>query len=198
MPSSASVNTLQRFGLKLFLKADVAMEPRSIVPVFHRWIQTGAVRGLLIDVADYTHLVNGPSVLLVGHEGNYALDYRDGRPGLYYYRKRSADGTLADRLVTLGRTVLEAGALLESDDAVGPGLRFRGDELEFVINDRLVPCVDDDLEKALLLALTDFLRRLYLEQAHEVAHAECGGDRPTFTLRSAVDVSIATLLERLK
>ena len=60
--------------------------------LLHRWIQiAGSGCGkwtIAIDVADYTHLPDGPSVLLVGHEGNYALDCRDGRQGLYYYRKR--------------------------------------------------------------------------------------------------------------
>ena len=41
--------------------------------MFHRWIQTRAVDGLLIDVADYTHLKDGPQVLLAGHEGNYSM-----------------------------------------------------------------------------------------------------------------------------
>ena len=76
-----SVDTLQRFGLKLFLQSGQEVDPKSLIPVFHRWIQTGAVGGLLIDVADYTHLAEGPSVLLVGHEGNYAFDYRDDGPG---------------------------------------------------------------------------------------------------------------------
>ena len=194
---SPSVEALQRFGLKLFFRSKVGVEPRSFIPVFHRWIQTGAVGGLLIDVADYTHLVDGPGVLLVGHEGNYALDFRNGRPGLYYYRKQPADGTLGERIVALGRTVLEAGCLLETDDALGPNLRFRGDELEFVANDRLVAPPNDDTAEALRPVLSGFLDTLYQDQDHDVSRSASGGDLLTFSLRAANDVSVSTLLARI-
>ena len=194
---SPSVEALQRFGLKLFFKSRVGVEPRSFIPVFHRWIQTGAVGGLLIDVADYTHLVDGPSVLLVGHEGNYALDFRNGRPSLYYYRKQPADGPLAERLLALGRTVLEAGRLLETDDVLGPNLRFRGDELEFVANDRLLAPPDHDTAEALRPVLAGFLDRLYQDQDYEVSRSASSRDRLTFTLRAAHDISVSTLLERI-
>ena len=193
-----SVDTLQRFGLKLFLQSGQEVDPKSLIPVFHRWIQTGAVGGLLIDVADYTHLAEGPSVLLVGHEGNYAFDYRDGRPGLYYYRKRPAAGPLADRLVALARVVLEATHLLEVDDALGPDLRFSGNELELVTNDRLLAPAIDEVAEALRPALASFLDRLYPGEAHDVSHATPDGDRLTFTLRSASEVTVRTLLSRIK
>ena len=91
---------LQRFILKIFVEPASAGEPSTIIPVFHRWIQESAVPGLLIDVADYTHLVDGPSVLLVAHEANYALDGIGGRPGLSYTRKQPSEGTLPERLAT--------------------------------------------------------------------------------------------------
>ena len=58
------VDDLQRVALKVFLTNDSELDPRDAIPVFHRWIQTQAVNGLLIDVADYAHLPSGPAVLL--------------------------------------------------------------------------------------------------------------------------------------
>ena len=39
---------------------------------------------MLIDVADYGHVPQGPGVVLVAHEANIYLDRLDGRTGLTY------------------------------------------------------------------------------------------------------------------
>ena len=48
-----SVENLYRFGIKVFLSESPDPDLHTFVPMFHRWIQTHAVDGLLIDVADY-------------------------------------------------------------------------------------------------------------------------------------------------
>src|SRR4030095_5221476 len=71
----AAIEALQRIGVKLFAADGSSVQPREFVPIFHRWIQTQAVANhLLIDVADYAHVPDGPGVLLVAHEGNFSLD----------------------------------------------------------------------------------------------------------------------------
>ena len=94
--------------------------------------------GLLIDVADYTHLTGGPRVVLVAHEGNYALDDADGRPGLVYTRKQPLDGPLADRLAEAARALFAAAERLERDSAdEGDGrAAFLGNEIAVIANDR--------------------------------------------------------------
>lgn len=200
---SRPVEHLQRCGLKVFLAPDAPDAPdaapdvRAFIPVFHRWIQTGAVDGLLIDVADYTHLADGPAVLLAGHEGNYAIDRADGRTGLCYHRKQPADGPLADRLAALGRTLLTAAVLLESDAAGASRCRFRGDELEFVANDRLLAPPEPATAAALRPHLAEFQRRLFGDDAAEAPEPAAGRDRLQFTLRARRDAPLAELLGRL-
>jgi hypothetical protein len=46
----------------------------EIVPVFHRWITERALGEVLIDVADYRHVFQGPGITLIGHESTYHLD----------------------------------------------------------------------------------------------------------------------------
>ena len=107
--------------------------------MFHRWIQTAALDELLlIDVADYTHLVDGPSVLLVGHEVNLSLDTAEDQLGLLCMRKRPGSGSLVERLQELTRILLTAGHLLESEPTLEGRLRFIGSTLQFVSNDRLI------------------------------------------------------------
>lgn len=127
---------LQRIGIKLFVDSS-APEPvpvREFIPVFHSWIQKQAIENhLLIDVHNYSHIHNGPGILLVAQEGNFSIDMADGRMGLLYYRKKSGEGIEA-----VLKTALAACKLLESDPAFGGRLRFRTDEMLIVTNDRLL------------------------------------------------------------
>ena len=138
-PATApDISGLQRIALKIFLDNESVLDPGDVIPLFHRWIQTQAVDGLLIDVADYSHMATGPCVLLVAHEGHYVLDRAGGRPGLQYARRQPLDGPLSDRLATLGRLLLRAGRLLETDTSLPRPVRFLGNEIGCVANDRLL------------------------------------------------------------
>jgi hypothetical protein len=137
-PETPDVANLQRIALKIFLDDESVLEPADVIPVFHRWIQTHAVDGLLIDVADYSHMATGPCVLLVAHEGHYVLDRAGGRLGLLYARSQPLDGPLPDRLASMGRLLLVAGRLLETDTSLPGAVRFRGNEIECIANDRLL------------------------------------------------------------
>ena len=197
LATMTSVDTLQRFGLKLFLEPDAAVNVSTFIPVFHRWIQTHAVDGLLIDVADYTHLSDGPSVLLAGYEGNYAIDRSEGRIGLYYYRKQVAMGSLVERFVAAGRTLLKAGILLEADEAVGPVCRFRGDEIQFVANDRLLAPATPETTAALKPALDAFSATLFNEKAHGELEPSKRQDRLRVGLRATRSRPLQDLLTNL-
>ena len=132
------VANLQRIALKVFLDDESVLEPGDVIPVFHRWIQTQAVDGLLIDVADYSHMPTGPCVLLVAHEGHYVLDRAGGRLGLQYARRQPLDGPLPARLTAVARTLLRAARLLETDTSLPRPVRFLGNEIDCVANDRLL------------------------------------------------------------
>ena len=155
-----NATAVQRIGLKVFLDDEAVLSPRDVIPVFHRWIQTHAVDGLLIDVADYTHLPTGPLVLLVGHEGRYVLDRGDDRPGLQYVRTQPLDGPLEARLRTIAGTLLHAARLLEADATLAGPVRFRGDEIEWVANDRLLAPNTPDTLSAVRPSFESFLGTL--------------------------------------
>src|SRR5256885_11267139 len=79
---------VHRLGVKLFAADAASVRLKDFIPVFHGWIQKQIFTGhLLIDVHDYSHMHQGPGILLVAHEGNVSIDVSDGRPGLMYYRK---------------------------------------------------------------------------------------------------------------
>ena len=125
-----------RINAKLFVTDKTAVSLPAIVPVFHRWIQTQAVPGLLIDVADYKHVEDGPGILIVGHEGDYALDQENGRSGLLYTRKREwPTADFKDRLRLVIGLAVQAAQLLAADETLN--LDFRTDEIQLSFPDRL-------------------------------------------------------------
>ena len=194
---TSAVDDLQRFGLKLFLEPDTSVDVRAFILVFHRWIQTKALDELLIDVADYTHLSDGPSVLLAGHEGNYAIDRSEDRLGLYYYRKQPAAGSLGDRLVAVGRALLRAAILLEGEDSPGARCRFRGNEIQFVANDRLLAPVADTTTELLRPTVAAFGSALFRGQVEHQPEAGDPGDRVRLTVRSRANSPLVELLKNI-
>jgi hypothetical protein len=125
---------LQRIGIKLFASNPSAVAVLQFVPIFHSWIQKQSVPNhLLIDVHDYSHIQNGPGILLVAHEGNFSMDSGSGRLGLMYVRKELVDGTLEQRLLTSLKAAVHACRLIEGETP----LRFKADEILLIANDRL-------------------------------------------------------------
>jgi len=88
----------KRLGVKFSLKQKPKLQPADILPIFQRWIQEHAVPGMLIDVIDYKHVVEGPGVILVADEADYAYDQGDGQAGLNYIRKRDLPDNLSAAL----------------------------------------------------------------------------------------------------
>ena len=129
---------MQHIHIKLFIEDPAGITLTDAIAVFHRWIQTSAVPGLLIDVADYSHVVNGPGVVLIGHEAYYSLDQAKGRLGLLYQRKTKAEGTDVENLRAACDIARAAAALLEQEPEFAGKLRFRQDQLAITLNDRLL------------------------------------------------------------
>lgn len=194
------VTGLCRFGIKIAIRPATIPDPHACIPIFHRWIREKALGGLLIDVADYAHLVDGPRVLLVGHEGNLSLDFWDGEVGLLYTGKRPAGATLAERLTRVARTVLAGAHLLQSDESVDPTPDFDSGRLEFVANDRLLcaPTSVDDVVTLLRPHLTTLATSLYgtTPEPPTVTPITSDADRVRVEIRSSDRPSLQTLLER--
>jgi hypothetical protein len=124
----------QKLCVKFFLKDPAQLHGLKLLPVFQSWIQMHAVEDhLLIDVADYEHVPDGPGTVLVAHEANFSLDSAGGRPGLLYQRKQPLGGDPGERVASVFKYALRAAARLEEDQ----GLIFRTDEILFRIADRL-------------------------------------------------------------
>jgi len=124
-----------KFQVKLYTRAgDIDLE--KLIPVFHEWIRAKRISDeLLIDVADYAHVPQGPGVVLIGHQSDYYLDVADDRPGLLYSRKRGFDGDFQAGIDDAFQRALTACELLEAERSLD--LEFATDEVLFRVQDRL-------------------------------------------------------------
>jgi hypothetical protein len=133
------------------------IDTTEFIGVFQRWIQQNALDELLIDVADYKHVFEGPGIILIGHYSDYSIESRDGRIGLLYTRKRQPESDLPSQLRTALQFALKAAALLETETDFDPRLKFRADTFEIRFADRLqlpnrpesFEAIKDDLQAVL-------------------------------------------------
>ena len=103
----------RKVQIKLFVESPRELDSEPFVPVFHKWIQEQSLGEMLVDVAQYGHVHEGPAVLLVGHGSDYAIDFGDGRAGLLYSRKREAPSDAAECVNDALRRVLAAAKKIE-------------------------------------------------------------------------------------
>ena len=127
---------LQHVNVKLFVEGELTVDPARFIEVFHAWIREDRLDELLIDVADYRHVPNGPGVMLVAHEADYCMEDTGGRHGLRYSRKEALDGSNQDRFAQALAAALTASQLLEAHFAKEGPLRFSRQSFELSVNDR--------------------------------------------------------------
>src|SRR5439155_15840277 len=128
---------------------EAAIDLADATPIFHRWIQERVPEEMVIDVADYRHVPEGPGVLLIGHQANYSLDLAEGRLGLLYNRKTALEGDAQANLGQAFRAALAACRRLEEEVPFQGKLRFDAGDCEILLNDRLLAPNTDETWNAL-------------------------------------------------
>lgn len=193
--------TPRRIAAKLYATPETASSPdlESFIPLFHRFVQQSSVEGLLIDVADYRHVPEGPGVILVGHDVEYAVDATGGRLGLLTTRKRIAIGTdggsLPDLLTDTLRKALVCVRAIEADGSTG--LRFETDAVDIHLVDRLAAPNNDTTFEALRDAADPVLRRLYGDVALTREHADDFRQLPALRVEAQESAGIGELIDIL-
>lgn len=181
--------SVTRVSAKLWLAEPDAVSATAAeyIPVFHRWIQEGAVDGLLIDVADYGHVPDGPGVILIGHEGDHSLDLNGG-PGFRYEAKRSSgdpENQISDALVHVAR----GAALLEADASLDE-VRFDITRIRVAIADRLHAPNDDASLTQLTPAIAAAVERVF-PGTEIVEQTRVGDGRRPFTVDLRLSGAVA-------
>ncbi len=150
-----------RIRAKAFFNKSV--NPADFTAIFHKWIQEQVFENhLLIDIADYQHVYQGPSIVLVGYEADFIIDLAGGRAGLLYVRKRSwPEGDLAKRVHIVLASFASAAKLLGEESSLDAELGLG--ELELSFADRLnTPNKSESyqaLEESVQKALDEFYKQ---------------------------------------
>jgi len=171
----------QRIAIKLHTDRDLGLhELPPFIGVFHRFIQEGAVPGLLIDVADYAHVPDGPGVILIGHDVDYGIDRVGGRSGLLTLRKRAGDRDTAALFRDTLAMALATARAIEGDASVS--VRFAFAEVQIAFPDRLAAPNTAESAELMKKELEPTLRALFGDGA-VVEHESASDPRRMLTLR---------------
>ena len=177
--------SLDRIDLKLFLDDSVEVDWEGCVQVFTHWLKADPDEEEWLDIADYTHMPQGPGVLVIGPEKHVSIDDRRGELGVLYSRREPFSGTNIERLQQLVSETARFACLLEEADI---GVKVKTDRLEFIVNDRLGFPNDAETAAALEADL-----RAALESAGELSFEryESPSERLNLTVRPAEPLTAA-------
>ena len=188
---------LERLGIKVFAEESGTVALTDLIPIFHRWIQQHLLDELLIDVADYSHVIGGPGTMLIAHEGNYAYDETELRRGLLYYSKRGLPAGLAGLVETVGRRALSACRMLEQEPALGGRLKFPGGSMQIITNDRLNAPANTHTFGAVEPAVRAFLDRVYGGVEYQLEPVYEAKERFRIEVRADAAPGVEAMLARL-
>jgi hypothetical protein len=194
----AAIEAVQRIGLKLFADGST-VQMREFVPSStagsrpRRWRIT-----LLIDVADYAHVPDGPGVMLVAHEGTQPRPRRGTtRSGVQPQAARRRGHRRA--LAGDPRTALEACRRLEDEPVLKGRLAFfSGDEIELFANDRLQAPTTPRRAARSGPPIAELVRSLYGEMPCTTKWEPDARERFSLRLQAAQPLSARELLARLR
>jgi hypothetical protein len=186
---------VQHVNIKFFIENPEEVKLEEYLGIFNNWIQRRVTPELLLDVADYLHVHNGPGILLIGHEADYSLDNRAGRLGLLYNRKAQLDGSVQDKLAQAARAALTAARLLEKEN----GVKFNGREVQVLINDRLFVPNTPETFAAVEPDLRIFFDKLYNGTEYTLTHSSIDPrERFSVDVKADVPFEVETLLKVLE
>lgn len=159
----ATENGLQHVNVKFFIKNADAIDLADAIGVFQKWIQEDKIDDLLIDVADYQHVPEGPGIMLIGHDAFYSLDNNEGRLGVLFNRRTSDERGAQDVVKDAIEKVREFCRMLVKEDSFTAKIEFDDSHLQIIINDRRIAPNNDhtlaqlgpDVEAALKSTLGD-------------------------------------------
>ena len=189
---------LQHINVKLAFEDAGQIDLGRLIPVFHSWIQDQVCDELLLDVADYRHVPDGPGIILIGHEANYSVDNLEGRLGLRYNRKAVIAGTNQDRLQQAFGSAVRAAQRLEEDAPEGAKLALNGQQIEMWINDRLLAPNREEARSALGSELRIFLDKLFAGDSYTLSLDPDPRRLLTAKIVSDRKFTVSELLETLK
>jgi len=187
----------QHVNVKFLVKDPGAVDLEPLIPVFHRWIQGQVCEELLLDIADYRHVPEGPGIVLIGHQADYSVDNTNGRLGVRYNRKAPLAGTNQDRLKQAACSALKACQRLEAEAALDGKIRFNGQDVELFINDRLLAPNREDVRQVFHPEFKGLFDKLFRGSDCAMSYDADPRRLLALSVKSSQSFSIAELINNL-
>ena len=185
-----------RLSAKFFLKPSVSIRAEDLIPVFHDWIGRKAVDETLIDVADYSHVHQGPALMLVALEADYVLDESTGKSGIRYIRKRAVPASLESALALVVAQAAYAGHLI---NVASSSSFFDTSRIEIEILDKLVFPDGNVSNNALESAIRVVANEAFAGSDFDIQREAQDSRRPLkIVLKSSASLSLGEIAQRLK
>jgi len=186
---------LQKINVKFFVADPERVHLEEFINVFNTWIQSS--NGEFYDVADYSHVHDGPGIVLVAHEANVSIDGTGGRLGLLYNRKQPLSGTNRERLRFVFRSALENCRKLEQDSALRGRLSFLGNEATLLINDRLIAPNTEEVFEEVRPDIQALAQSLYQGADVTLERGQDPRERFNVAIKSTRPFDLLTVLKNL-
>jgi hypothetical protein len=187
---------VHKIGIKYFLSSGADVDADTWFRIFNTWIPV-TTDEILIDVADYSHVHNGPVTLLVGHNSNYGIDRGEGRLGLLTTRKQPLEGGFEDRFRTCLGGALKACARLENEADLKDRAHFDCSMLQVVLNDRLNAPNTAETLKAVKPGVESALQQIYTGADLSIEHRDTSGSLFALDITVSGDWNIDKLMKNM-
>lgn len=195
---------LQKINVKFGIDAPADADWDSLLNIFSRWrLEDGEE---ILDLADYSHVPEAPSIILVSKRWQLGVDFSRGSgggraggwAGLFYASRKGLEGNLCARLRSVVTSALGKFQRLAGEKEFPPGVKILCGELDIVFNDRLLFPNNDELDALVRPAVEETLASLYDDADCELEREGDPGRRLAYCARAAgVDLDPGSALARL-
>jgi hypothetical protein len=186
---------LQNIQWKLHLDEKTVGDHHNWFKAFGTWIPDSPE--VFVDVADYSHVQDGPVVFLSGHNECYTLDATSRRLGLLYERRQPAEGPNADKLQSSFKTLLAHAALLEADAVFPVKPKFLAGDMKFILNNRAIAPNTDATLTSLKPELDALFTKVYGAGNYTLKREQDARQRFMVHVKSNTPMSVADALKKL-
>ena len=199
-----TVPDLQKINVKFGIDAPADADWDALLNIFSRWrLEEGEE---ILDLADYSHVPEAPSIILVSKRWQLGVDFSrgtgedraDGWAGLLYASRKGLEGDLGARLRSVLVSALEKFQRLAGEKEFPRGVTILYGELDIAFNDRLLVPNNDEMDALVRPTVEEVLAALYGDEGYSVEREDDPGRRLAYCARAAGPVlEPAAALSRL-
>jgi hypothetical protein len=187
----ASIPDLQKINIKFGIDAPADADWDALLNIFSRWrLEEGEE---ILDLADYSHVPEAPSIILVSKRWQLGVDFSRGTgenrtggwAGLLYASRKGLGGDLGARLRSVLMSALERFQRLAGEKEFPRGVTILYGELDIAFNDRLLVPNNDEMDTLVRPAVEEVLAALYGNDGCSVEREDDPGRRLAYCATAA-------------